>query len=101
VPPFERDRRSRRIKPWISADEHDHLLKFDGGETGCDLIDAAFVEQQRGRDDCLADTLSSGPAQPVRVKHDSEAVCHGAEDIPAANGRHRRGDSDRRQAADR
>ena len=44
-PLIERLQRSRRIKPWISADQHDDLLKLGGGELRRDLVHAAVVEQ--------------------------------------------------------
>jgi len=39
---------------------------------------AALMEQQSSHDHLLRHTLSGGPAQPVRVQNDSEAICHGA-----------------------
>ena len=67
-PLFERLHYSRRIKPWISVDEVDHLFKLWGAKLGRDFINAAVVEQEDSRDYVFGHALSGGPADIIWMK---------------------------------
>jgi hypothetical protein len=89
-PLFERLHYSRRIKPWISVDEVDHLFKLGGAKLGRDFINAALVEQQDSRDHILGHAFGGGPAHFLWMKIETEAIRHGAGRYTGcANRRHR------------
>jgi hypothetical protein len=77
-PLFERFQDSARVKAWRSADEFDHLLKLGGTKPGHNLVHAALVEQQDGRDHVFGHALSGGPAHFLRIEIEAEAIGHGA-----------------------
>ena len=58
------------------ADERYDLLKLGGTELGRDVINAAHMEQQNGRDNSFRYALSSGPAHINWMKDNSKAICH-------------------------
>jgi hypothetical protein len=69
--------RAGRIKPGVSADQHEHLLKLGRAELGRDLVHAVLMQQQHSTDHVLRHTLCDGPAQPVGRKMKTEAIRHG------------------------
>jgi hypothetical protein len=46
-----------------------------------DLVDAAFVQQEDGRNYILANSLSGSPANVLRMELDTETIRHSAETI--------------------
>jgi hypothetical protein len=65
---------SRRIKPWISVDEVDHVFKLCRAKLGRNLINATVVEQQDSRDRAFAGAFSGRPAHILRVEIETEMI---------------------------